>query len=110
LGKKLILIDTPVINVDDTKEAREECRAIFKRSREIGATFCLIHHSSCEQLVNKNKKIIERLPEYLEMIREAGLIPGLSAHMPEIVQYTDLNEYDVETYIQIFNCLGFMMR
>jgi hypothetical protein len=44
------------------------------------------------------------------MIREYGLIPGLSAHMPEIIQYSDLNEYDVETYIQIFNCVGFMMQ
>ncbi|GHV65083.1 hypothetical protein AGMMS49587_18730 [Spirochaetia bacterium] len=110
LGKKLILIDTPVINVDDSEEARRECRAIFKRSRDIGSTFCLIHHSSCEQLVNKNRKSIDRLPQYLEMIRDAGLKPGLSAHMPEIIQYADLNEYDVETYVQIFNCLGFMMQ
>jgi hypothetical protein len=110
LGKKLILIDTPVINVDDNSAARNETRAIFKRSAEIGSTFCLIHHSSCEQLVNKNRRIIDRLPDYLGMIREAGLIPGLSAHMPEIPQYCDLNGYDVETYIQIFNCLGFMMQ
>ncbi|MDR0669334.1 MAG: hypothetical protein LBF95_04555 [Treponema sp.] len=110
LGKKLILIDTPVINVDDTAAARAETRAIFKRSAEIGSTFCLIHHSCCEQLVNKNRGIIDRLPDYLGMIRDAGLIPGLSAHMPEIVQYSDSNGYDVETYIQIFNCLGFMMQ
>jgi 3-phosphoglycerate kinase len=44
------------------------------------------------------------------MIREAGLKPGVTAHMPEVVQYCDLNGYDVETYIQIFNCLGFMMQ
>jgi hypothetical protein len=50
------------------------------------------------------------LPDYLEMIREAGLRPGLSAHMPEVLQDADLNEYDVETYIQIFNCVGFMMQ
>jgi len=30
--------------------------------------------------------------------------------MPEIIQYSDLNGYDVETYIQIFNCLGFLMQ
>jgi hypothetical protein len=110
LGRKLIVIDTPVISVDDNEATRRENRAVFKRSAELGATFCLIHHSSCEQLVNKNKKIIDRLPDFLEMIRDAGLKPGLSAHMPEIIQYADLNEYDVETYIQIFNCLGFMMQ
>jgi hypothetical protein len=110
IGKKLILIDTPIINVDDNESARKETKAIFKASAEIGSTFCLIHHSSCEQLVNKNKKTIDRLPDYTDMIREYGLIPGLSAHMPEIIQYTDLNGYDVETYIQILNCLGFMMQ
>jgi hypothetical protein len=110
LGKKLIIIDTPVINVDDTEQARKETNEIFKYSAKIGSTFCLIHHSSAEQLVNKNKHTLERLPQYLAMIRDAGLKPGLSAHMPELIQYSDLNGYDVETYIQIFNCLGFMMQ
>jgi hypothetical protein len=110
IGKKLILIDTPVLNMDNTEAARRETLDILKVSKEIGSTFCLIHHSSVEQLVNKNKKIIDRLPDYTDMIRQNGLIPGLSAHMPEIIQYTDLNGYDVETYIQIFNCLGFLMQ
>jgi hypothetical protein len=110
IGKKIILIDTPILNMDDSEAARKESRAIIKTSAEIGSTFCLIHHSCCEQLINKNKKTMDRLPDYTDMIREAGLIPGLSAHMPEIIQYTDLNGYDVETYIQIFNCLGFLMQ
>ena len=110
IGKKLILIDTPIINVDDNPAARKEAESIIKNSADIGSTFCLIHHSSCEQLVNKNKKTIDRLPDYTKMIRDAGLIPGLSAHMPEIIQYSDLNSYDVETYIQIFNCMGFLMQ
>jgi len=109
-GKKIIKIDTPIINVDDNEGARKESKAIIKKSAEIGSTFCLIHHSSCEQLVNKNKRTMDRLGDYTDMIREAGLIPGLSAHMPEIIQYSDNNNYDVETYIQIFNCLGFLMQ
>jgi hypothetical protein len=110
IGKKLILIDTPIFNMDDTPSARKETENIIKVSKEIGSTFCLLHHSSVEQLVNKNKKTMDRLPDYTDMIRQNGLIPGLSAHMPEIIQYTDLNGYDVETYIQIFNCLGFLMQ
>ena len=109
-GKKLILIDTPVINVDDNPIARQQARETIRRSREHGATFCLVHHSSAEQLVNKNKHIIDRLPDYLDMIRQEGMIPGLSAHMPELVLYSDENEYDVQTYIQIYNCLGFLMQ
>jgi hypothetical protein len=110
LERKLILIDTPIVNVDDNAGARKETEAIFRKSRELGASFCMLHHASCEQLVNKNKKTMDRLPDYLDMIRQLGMKPGLSAHMPEVIQYADLNEYDVETYIQIFNCLGFMMQ
>ncbi|MDR0441953.1 MAG: hypothetical protein LBH44_00940 [Treponema sp.] len=110
IGKKLILIDTPVLNMDDTEAARREAEAVVKTSAEIGSTFCLIHHSCCEQLINKNKRTMDRLPDYTKMIRSVGIIPGLSAHMPEVIQYSDLNGYDVETYIQLFNCMGFLMQ
>ena len=109
-GKKLILIDTPIINVDDNEAARAEARATIRRSKACGAVFCLIHHSSAEQLVNKNLHAIPRLPDYLDMIRQEGMIPGLSAHMPELITYSDANGYDVQTYIQIYNCMGFMMQ
>ncbi len=109
-GKKMIVIDTPVINVDDNEAARREARATIRRSREAGAKFCLIHHSSAEQLVNKNKHQIVRLDDYTDMIRQEGMIPGLGAHMPELITYSDENGYDVETYIQIYNCMGFMMQ
>ena len=110
LNCKFIIVDTPIINVDDTDEARAEAREAIRKSAEIGSTFCLIHHSSAEQLVNKNKGTIERLDDYTKMIREEKMIPGLSAHMPELILYSDANGYDVETYIQIYNCVGFMMQ
>lgn len=110
LGKKFIIVDTPIINVDDTDEAREEAKSVIHKSAEIGATFCLIHHSSAEQLVNKNKGTIDRLDDYTKIIREEKMIPGLSAHMPELILYSDANGYDVETYIQIYNCMGFLMQ
>ncbi|NMC45243.1 MAG: phosphoglycerate kinase [Chloroflexi bacterium] len=109
-GKKLIIIDEPIINVDDSPVARLEAKKKIDECAKRGATFCLPLHSCIEQLVNKNTMTINRLPDYLYMIREAGMIPGLSAHMPEVIQYADLNEYDVETYIQIYNCMGFLMQ
>lgn len=109
-GRKLILVDTPIINVDDTEPGRREARAVIRRSREYGAAFCLIHHSSAEQLVNKNLHQITRLPDYLDMIRQEGMIPGLSAHMPELILYSDEQNYDVQTYIQIYNAAGFLMQ
>ena len=110
VGRKLIVIDTPILNMDDSPAARREAEAKIAETRRIGATFCFPHHSSAEQLVNKNRGTMDRLPDYLKMIRDQGMIPGLSAHMPELILYSDRNGYDVETYIQIFNCAGFLMQ
>lgn len=109
-GKKMILIDEPVLNMEDSTQGRKEAEKTIKECAARGAAFCLPLHSCVEELVNKNKRTMDRLPDYLYMIREAGMIPGLSCHMPEIIQYADENEYDVETYIQIFNCMGFLMQ
>lgn len=109
-GRKLILIDTPIIDVSDSAEGRANARQVIEASARNGATFCMPHHASVEQLVSKLHGTIDRLPDYLDMVRQQGMIPGLSAHMPEIVQYADANEYDVETYIQIYNALGFLMQ
>lgn len=109
-GKPMIQIVTPGINVDNNATARAEAEATIKQCAKDGATFCLIHHASAEQLVNKNTHTLDRLPDYLDMIRQHGMIPGLSAHMPELIQYSDENEYDVQTYVQIYNCMGFLMQ
>ena len=109
-GREIIMVDTPIINVDDNPAARREAEATIKAASQRGSKICLIHHSSVEQLVNKNLGQIPRLDDYTKMIRDAGMIPGLSAHMPELVVYSDQNGYDVETYIQLFNCMGFLMQ
>ena len=110
MGREILLIDTPTLNVDDNPQARREAEQTVKESAKRGAKFCLLHHSCAEQLVDKNKGVIRRLDDYTKMIRDAGMIPGLSAHMPELIVYSDANGYDVETYIQIFNCMGFLMQ
>lgn len=109
-GKRIIKVDTPLVNVSDSEKDRREAETTIKKSAASGADFCLIHHASAEQLVNKNLSTITRIDDYTKMIRDAGLIPGLSAHMPELIIYSDLNAYDIETYIQIYNCMGFLMQ
>lgn len=110
VGKHIIMVDTPIIPVDDTKEGRLEAQRIINQCAKNGSELCLIHHSSVEQLCSKLHKTMDRLPDYTSMIRDAGMIPGLSAHMPEMIVYSDLNEYDVQTYISIYNCMGFLMQ
>jgi hypothetical protein len=110
VGRGVVRIDTPVIDVADSAEARRSAGAVLDRCRAAGAAFCLPHHTSVEQLVDKERQCIHRLPDYLAMIRDRLMIPGLSAHMPELVIYSDTNGYDVETYIQLYNCAGFLMQ
>lgn len=111
MGRKLILIDTPIVDVSDTPQTHDFTARKIETVRKNGADICLLHHSSVEQLVCKHTGTIDRLPEYTRMIRENGMIPGLSAHMPELVLYSDNHpEYDVQTYIQLYNCLGFLMQ
>ena len=110
MGREIVMIDTPTLDVTDSAEGRRISQRMVRESKERGAKICLIHHSAAEQLVNKNLGQIVRLDDYTRMIRDAGMVPGLSAHMPELVVYSDQNGYDVQTYIQIFNCMGFLMQ
>ncbi len=110
-GRKVTIIDTPIVDVSNTAEGRANALAQFRASREHGADICLIHHSCAEQLVSKLQGTMDRLQDYTYMIREQGMVPGLSAHMPELIVYSDNHpEYDVQTYIQIYNCMGFLMQ
>ena len=109
-GQEIIRIDTPTINVDDNDEARGEARKLIEKAAKQGCKFCMPHHTRVEQLIDKNKEKIRRISDYLTMIRDAGMVPGFSAHMPEVILYSDANGYDVETYIQLFNCMGFLMQ
>ncbi|HAL74145.1 MAG TPA: hypothetical protein DCM45_03510 [Clostridiales bacterium] len=109
-GKQIIMVDTPIFNVDDCAAARQEAEKAIQQCAANGSKICLIHHGCCEELVNKNKRTIERFDDYTKMIRDAGMIPGTSGHMPEVVLFCDQNGYDVETYIQIYNPMGFMMQ
>lgn len=109
-GREIILIDTPTINVEDSADARKEARALIDQGAKVGSKFCMPHHTRVEQLIDKGSETIRRISDYLYMIREAGMITGFSAHMPEVILYSDQNNYDVETYIQIFNCVGFLMQ
>ncbi|MFW6016775.1 MAG: hypothetical protein ACOCRK_10085 [bacterium] len=109
-GEKMIKITTPIINVNNNEKARSQVEKLFDSSAEIGADICMPHHSSVEQLVDKRLEKIKRIDDYTKMIRDRDMIPGLSAHMPEIIKYADKNDNDIETYIQIYNAYGFLMQ
>jgi hypothetical protein len=109
-GKRVYFIELAVFDVHNTKEALQEAKDYIKKCKAAGVDICMPLHNKVEELVNKQARTIDRIDDYMYMIREQGMIPGVSAHMPEIIQYVDENGYDVETYIQIYNASGFLMQ
>ncbi len=109
-GRKMILILTPSFNLLPGGEPANEPELVFDHYQAIGTTFCFPHQCVTDALVDKRAGVIRDLDRYTRLIRERGMIPGLSTHMPEAVIYADRQGADVESYIQIFNAAGFLMQ
>jgi hypothetical protein len=109
-GRKATLILTPIFNIVPGGPEEAEPERMFDRCRDLGATFCMPHQAVTDALLDRMHKVIRNLDTYTAMIRERGMVPGLSTHMPETVGYADAQGADVETYIQIYNSAGFLMQ
>lgn len=109
-GKKIIWFMLPGFNFLPGGPEESEPERVLDRVKELGATFCLPHQYVTDALMDRMHRKIRDLDKYTKMMRDRGLIPGLSTHMPETIPYADKGGYDIETYIQIYNCDGFMMQ
>ena len=109
-GRKMISILTPDFNLTAGGPPEQEPERVFDVRREMGATFCMPHQCVTDALTDRRARVIRDLDRYTKMIRDRGMIPGLSTHMPEVVPYADAMNADVETYIQIYNAAGFLMQ
>jgi hypothetical protein len=109
-GKTVNMIELAVFDTADNPGARKSADEFLGKCARNNVRICMPLYMCVEKLVNKGTGKIDRIADYLDMIRQHGMIPGLSAHMPEVIQYSDANGYDVETYIQIYNAAGFLMQ
>ncbi len=109
-GRKIIRIYTPIIGLDAQAAPAERAEAVFDHCAALGTTFCMPHQCVTDALVDRRAGVIRDLDQYTRLIRERGMVPGLSTHMPELVIYADKMDADVETYIQIYNSAGFLMQ
>jgi hypothetical protein len=109
-GKGIIRIYTPAFELDPNAAPEECAEAVLDRCAASHAKFCFPHQMVTDALIDRRAGIIRDLDKYTAMIRERGMIPGLSTHMPETVVYADRQNADVETYIQIYNAAGFLMQ
>lgn len=109
-GRKITRIYTPWFNISPGGPEENDPELVFDTCARWNTTFCLPHQAVTDALIDRRTMEIRDLDKYTKMIRERGMIPGLSTHMPEAVIYADKTGVDVETYIQIYNAAGFMMQ
>ncbi len=109
-GRKIIRIYTPAFDLDPHPQLANSPEAVFDQCAAMAATFCMPHQSVTDALIDRRAGVIRDLEKYTLMIRQRGMIPGLSTHMPEAVVYADKMNADIETYIQIYNSAGFLMQ
>jgi hypothetical protein len=110
VGRKVIRMGTPGLNLSGRPGADDENRRTLDGFARIGCAVCLPHQSTTDALLDKRERRIRDMDRYAAWIRERGMIPGLSTHMPEAIVYADEMELDVGTYIQIYNAIGFLMQ
>jgi hypothetical protein len=109
-GRKLIIISTPAVNWGDDADAMAQTEKIFDKELALGARICMPHMFNTDALVDIRLRRIKNMDKYCRMIRDRGMIPGLSTHMPEAIVYADESDLDVDTYLSIYNAAGFLMH
>ena len=101
---------TPTFDLSGTPEAMDHNARVLDGFAEIGTAVCLPHQGTTDALTDRTTRSIRTMDTYCAMMRERGMIPGLSTHMPEVPIYADETGLDVGTYIQIYNAIGFLMQ
>jgi hypothetical protein len=109
-GRKVVKFLTPTLNLSGAPGSDDENRRLIEKCRTLGCEVCMPHQGTTDALVDRVTHTIRGMDTYCRMIREAGMVPGLSTHMPESIIYADETNLDVGTYISIYNCAGFLMQ
>ncbi len=114
VGKKMIIIETPSFPTDKRTPFDGfdigECERILDEEVKKGVAISMPHTSTTDVMVDKCLREVRQMDTICKLIRERGMIPGLSTHIPETVIYADETGLDVESYIQPFNLMGYLMQ
>lgn len=113
-GVKAIVIATPIIPTSPRTPVDGfdpgEVERVLDEVATFNPTFCMPHQATTDAMVDRCTRTIRQMDAVCRLIRERGMIPGLSTHMPETIIYADETGLDVETYIAIYNAMGFLMQ
>jgi hypothetical protein len=107
-GREMLWVGTPAYaepgNPDSWKRSVEE-------AKRLRSTFCFPHQCVTDPRIDRvGNRLAPQLVEHLDLVREAGMVPGLSSHMPEAITCSDACGAPVESYIQPYNAAGFLCQ
>jgi hypothetical protein len=113
-GVKAVIVSTPSFSTNartpfDGFDLGEAARILDAEAAK-GVAICMPHTSTTDVMVDKCTREVRRMEALCRMIRERGMIPGLSTHIPETVVFADETGLDVDCYIQPFNLMGYLMQ
>ena len=100
----------PGASEEQRSEAERWIEKTLDEQKRLGATFCFPHQVTTDSLVDRCTREIRHMAHAVRMIREHGMIPGLGTHMPETIIFADESGLDVESYISLYNSMGFLMQ
>jgi hypothetical protein len=113
-GVKAVIVSTPGFTTSKNTPFDgfdlDEARWILDDLVDKGVSICMPHTSVTDLMVDKCTREVRQMDSICALIRERGMVPGLSTHVPETVVYADETGLDVESYIQPFNMMGYLMQ
>lgn len=113
-GVKAIIVSTPRMPITPMTPVDgfdiEKVEAELDYQAKMGVSICMPHQTTTDFMVDRCTGEIRKMDTICRLIREHNMIPGLSTHMPETIIYADQTGLDVETYVSIYNSMGFLMQ
>jgi len=113
-GVKGVIISTPHFNLTPDTPAKgldlDNLKQVLDAEAAHGAHICMPHQCTTDALLDRCMRKIRHADQFCQAIRERNMVPGLSTHMPEAIIYADESKIDIETYISIYNAMGFLMQ
>jgi hypothetical protein len=113
-GVKAIIVSTPGLPVTRETPAKGFDMGEVERILDIhvknGAAFVMPHQSTTDAMNDRCTREIRHMASICKAIRDRGMRTGLSTHMPESIIYADETGLDVDTYISMYNAMGFLMQ
>jgi len=114
VGREVVRISTPGFTcAPETAEKGfdpGELERVLDEQAGYGTAVCMPHSSVTDTMLDKCAREVRHMGTVCRMIRERGMIPGLSTHAPETIGIADESGLDIETYISILNSAGFLMQ